>query len=265
MGNMQIGKGIAVSGNSIFNHNLTVSGLIEAKGRVNKGYSKGYYAKGTSSKWNDHPAETKPVSIYAHDRIVGHRIITYSDVRLKEDISNLSTSTIIEQFKNLQVKNYYYKNESSLKNVGFIAQEVEKTIPEAVDKIAGVAPNICRLAKIRSLDKESVVIEKEDSEIEVGDIVRLISNKEYDVDVIAINKDTFTVKKWTDDTLDRVFLYGTKMNDLRAIDYRYIFTLNVAVTQRLSQQVARLAKELSALKQEKSHELQSVAVRGYSY
>lgn len=249
-----VNKDLKVDGNSTFN-NLTAKGMIEAKGRVTKTYGAGYYKgartgshKGTWDSTKDPATET--VSIYAHDRIVGNRIVSCSDKRLKIEINDIVSSGIVDQLNRLKVKKYYLKKELGLENIGFIAQEVEKVLPDAVDKIAGVAPNICKLVKIINVNKDCIIIQKEDIKVSIGDVVRLVTDESHDVEVVKVTKDTFSVKKWTEEELEEVFVYGTKMNDLRAIDYRYIFTMNVAATQYLSKQVQLLQQEMKRMKRQ---------------
>jgi hypothetical protein len=58
---------------------------------------------------------------------------TYSDIRLKEIVGEIKSDEALEKILNLQAKRFYYKSDENKKVfVGFIAQEVEKYIPEVV-------------------------------------------------------------------------------------------------------------------------------------
>lgn len=241
------------SSNTTVQKKLTVNGLIEAKGRVNQRYGAGYYKgartgnhKGSWDSTKD--PVTNTVSIYAHDRIVGNRIVSCSDARLKIDVRDTSEKNLLKMLNKLEIKKYKFKKESHLEDVGFIAQEVESLLPQAVDKIEGIAPNICTIVKSERDKNGNVIVENSGFNISVGDIVRLHTDAAHDVKVMQVTEKTFTVESWSDEIPDTVFLYGTKMKDLRAIDYRYIFTMNVAATQFLSQQMNLLKNEISQIK-----------------
>jgi hypothetical protein len=75
-----------------------------------------------------------------------------SDKRLKENIKPLEKKTALEQIKKLVSVAFNWRKETNMGNklqLGFIAQEVEQVIPEAVGK----APN----NDIYYLDKETII------------------------------------------------------------------------------------------------------------
>jgi len=56
-----------------------------------------------------------------------------SDRRLKKDEEVLNTAVSLQKIMNLQPKKYVWKNDEDRTNIGFIAQDVEAVIPEAID------------------------------------------------------------------------------------------------------------------------------------
>ena len=61
--------------------------------------------------------------------VKAHSFVTYSDETLKTNFTALSNP--LETVKKLQGLNYTWKSDGS-KDIGFIAQEVEKVVPEVV-------------------------------------------------------------------------------------------------------------------------------------
>jgi len=58
---------------------------------------------------------------------------TFSDIRLKEIIGNINSDEALNQVLKLQAVKFCYKNDETKKqNIGLIAQEVEKIVPEVV-------------------------------------------------------------------------------------------------------------------------------------
>jgi hypothetical protein len=56
----------------------------------------------------------------------------YSDIRLKKDIEYLNTESNLQKIMKLNAVRYRWKEYNDLLNLGFIAQEVESIVPEAV-------------------------------------------------------------------------------------------------------------------------------------
>jgi hypothetical protein len=60
-------------------------------------------------------------------------IIRSSDRRLKQDEEDLIPAISLQKILNLQPKKYRWISNPTKENIGFIAQDVELSIPEAVD------------------------------------------------------------------------------------------------------------------------------------
>ena len=59
---------------------------------------------------------------------------TFSDIRLKENIQEITPKEALQDVLNLRGVRFNWKNDSTKKvNIGLIAQEVEKIIPEVVN------------------------------------------------------------------------------------------------------------------------------------
>ncbi len=78
---------------------------------------------------------TPNLPVYIHNDITfGHGSTMTSDERLKTDITKVTKETV-DQLMNLEVKEFLYKDETNKnKHYGFIAQNVEKVLPNLVEE-----------------------------------------------------------------------------------------------------------------------------------
>lgn len=239
---------LSVEGKIYANTEIHSDGIIYANGSLTKSITKGVHYD-TDGGIRGHGKEGEDLSILAKATIAAPRFSTYSDEQLKFNVSNLNHEATLEKFAKLVVKNYRYKNRRSLLRNGFIAQEVEKVIPEAIAKMSCYAPNICKGAKLNNIDKYTFGFNLNTSiKIEKGDLIRIYADKKYDLPIERIDGNSFIIKKFTDKKIEQIFVYGTKVNDLMAIDYDHIFTMNVAVTQKLGKEIKMLKREIQKLK-----------------
>ncbi|MBU0573728.1 MAG: tail fiber domain-containing protein, partial [Candidatus Margulisbacteria bacterium] len=152
-----------------------------------------------------------------------------------------------------EVKDYKHidmVNKGSDVKKGFIAQQVEKVFPQAVSKTSDFIPNVYKMAESVAYDasgKTLKVTVKETPDLKVGDTVRLISDANYEKEIVAVNGRSFTVKDWDKETKG-VFVFGKEVDDFRNLDYDCIFTLGVSAVQELSKQVKEQNEEIEALK-----------------
>jgi hypothetical protein len=166
-----------------------------------------------------------------------------SDIRIKEDVEDINDYSALQMILAIQPKTYKYidKIENGNNKVyGFIAQRVQKVIPEAVSIDNAYIPNIMMLAdyysNIITLPYKSakVAIKIKDKlkcydsnnnsiEVEVIEIIDEISFKIKDLD-----------KKYKN---NKIFVYGTNVDDFHILSKEYIYTLNVGATQELYKQI----------------------------
>ena len=137
-----------------------------AKLHVN-GYRHGDIASGTwSSIWwaesgghyfgNPGFNFNQPLSIYATNYICtnsrfisGQGSFTHSDSRIKRDIEEVDDDEALVKLRQIEPKTYGYKDKGQRGNdnvIGFIADEVEEVLPEAVKKTTATIPNILEMS-----------------------------------------------------------------------------------------------------------------------
>ena len=166
-----------------------------------------------------------------------------SDIRIKEDIQDINDDSALQMILAIKPKTYTYidKIENGNNKVyGFIAQRVQKVIPEAVSIDNAYIPNIMMLADYYSNiitlpNKPAKVAIKIKDKIKCYDS----NNNSIEVDVIEIiDEISFKIKdldkKYKN---NKIFVYGTNIDDFHILSKEYIYTLNVGATQELYKQI----------------------------
>ncbi len=199
---------------------------------------------------------SNPYSIKASDRIMASEFNAVSDQRIKTNINSSNISTDLEKVKQLRLTQYNYidsisKERKSQK--GFIAQEVEKILPEAVNISSGFVPDIFVLATTIKKQEDKTLIEiPKEHKLQKGDLLRLITPAgQIETEVTEVSSSqSFTVK--LDGIPESIFVYGKKVDDFRAVNYDYIFSTGIGAIQELSKQNEELKAEISSLKSDMS-------------
>jgi len=187
--------------------------------------SSSIYLSGTSDGVHD-------ASIYAEGAIMTtDRFKAISDKRVKKDIT-----PIISSIKTIEKLNpVHYKKIDSFEygdklNYGFIAQELEKVIPEAVTIGTG---NIPILKPFDKVDFEDNIV-----------YTLLVNNGD------EIKEQKYTTKD--DKPEGDIIVKSKEVNDFRSVTYDYVFTIAVDAIQEqqdiIEKQQAQLDKITTALK-----------------
>jgi hypothetical protein len=180
---------------------------------------------------------------------------TGSDARLKKVIGQSDSRHDLSLLRQIEVTNFTYIDkvtQGSDIHKKVIAQQVEKLLPEAVQKRTTFLPDIYALAiKIERVDNRYVVTLPKAHGLINGDKVRLILEKGGDLYPTAklVNDTSFSIP--ADTAINtKVFVYGKQHDDVRVVDYDAISTLNVSATQELAKQVDTLEQQKSDLQSE---------------
>lgn len=185
------------------------------------------------------------VSICAEGRVIGTEFNAFSDSRIKSDLSVSESETDLNLLKQLKVTDYRYKDFIAYGNKaikGFIAEEVERIFPQAVNRCADFIPDIYAFAEETTLDDGVLQIRlAETHNLAAGDTVRLIMETVgvREVGVEIVDEKTFSVSDWQESS-GKTFVHGKKVEDFRTLDYQQIFTLGISGLQQLSKKVEKL-------------------------
>lgn len=180
--------------------------------------------------------------------------LAVSDQRIKDVVCRSDAASDLELIQELQVTDYrmvdtIQSGESVHK--GFIAQEVEKLMPEAVSKGTNFVPTIYQQAASVEYDSgESLATLslENDHDLEVGDLVRMMGDNgviERTVQGVP-SRSSFTIET-QGEHWDRLFVYGKQVDDFRSVDYDRIFTTAVSALQQLKKEKDQEVGELKAV------------------
>lgn len=215
-----------------------------------------FYARGCSSNYGCATGTGASTSIYAAGRMVAAEFDSYSDRRIKKDIEEQAPETSLGKADKLKVVTYHYIDQQakgSKHKTGFIAQEVEQVLPDAVNTNEGFLPNIFEVPVQACLTGRTLTLTTSKAHgLAAGDLVRILdnSNKPQDVTVAGTDgADHFTVANWTGGS-DSIFIYGKKVNDYRNLDFDQISATAIGAIQELHKKTTRLEEENKEMKAE---------------
>lgn len=195
------------------------------------------------------------VGVRSELNVLAPGFLAASDARIKKNIEHSQTASDLSTINQLKVTNYNYIDQvEKSKNLqkGFIAQEVEKVIPEAITKLTEFIPNIYAVAgKVEfSKDGKAVITTKKQHELKANDVVRLITATKDDYKVEKVIDEHRFVVSGLPAKNDGVFVYGKKVDDFKVVNYDRIFTAGIGAIQELSKQIEILKTENATLKAE---------------
>lgn len=258
------GTGLAssINGGVTFNNSLTITGGVPltlassinaATGALTGNNVTGvpagyiYWGGGNATTVQAYSAPSLTAySIRANNAIVGNGFISSSDKRIKRDIKPIENS--LEIVEKIEPKNYNMI-ESADNRYGFIAQEIEEVIPNAVILSYDFIPNIFDFGDYD--DKVITFDNKNNLDIAEGDEIK-INNDNYIIKEV-IDKNTFKIDKELEvNETKKVFITGTQVKDFKSINYDMITSINTAAIKELysiikqqQQQIAFLLTKLS--------------------
>jgi hypothetical protein len=171
-----------------------------------------------------------------------------SDRRIKSVDRISDSSKDLETIQKLKVTDYHYidKNLNGDRlQKGFIAQEVQTIIPEAVSQGPGFIPDIFAPADSIAYDagqqRLTVTLSKA-HQLKAGDKVRLLCEStgtmEFPVEAISSERE-FVIANCAKNP-GRVFVYGKRIPDLKNLNYDRIFSTGIGAIQELAKRVNRL-------------------------
>jgi len=219
-----------------------------------------FYARSGSSTTTGYAGGTSGnFSIIASDRIQATEFNAVSDARIKNIQSRMDSKNALEKINQLQVTNYTYKDwlqKGTAIKTGFIAQEVEKIIPSAVNQATNYIPNIMQVPHAFCVDtlKNTIAVNLEKPiHIKKGEKIRLYNKSTpLESEVILIDDYNFECPIPAHLQTDDLFVYGTQVSDFRSVDYDQIHTLSVAAIQELSKENEILKDKIRLLEQQNS-------------
>ena len=147
----------------------------------------------------------------------------------------------------IELKTYKYIDKIEKGNnkvYGFIAQQIQKVIPDAVILEKSYIPNIMMVANYNN-NIITLLHKPENVLIKIKDKIKCFDSNNICIEIEIfeiINDLTFKIKDLDKEyTYNKIFLYGTYVDDFHTLTRDHIYTLNVGATRKLH----RLIKENS--------------------
>ena len=199
----------------------------------------------------------KKITIAAKHHIhAGAGFIQSSDQRIKTDIQTYDSSLALDQINALRVTSYKKIETPLQEEVGFIAQEVHKILPNAVEKMTMYIPSIHKWVSCTYDDKKHTIsVDNSSLNLNYKENIQIKDNKDYTYSCIVIDTEYSAILHSTEfvtnppSIKDKVFLYGKSVDDFMSLNKNNIFTVAVSAIQMLDQKVTYLTKRLEALEQ----------------
>ena len=171
-----------------------------------------------------------------------------SDSRIKCDIEDINDTEALELINRIEPKKYNYispdRRDNANKTIGFIAQQVEKVIPNAVITQNSYVPDIMIQLDDPVWENNKLIYDISFNENETGKVKFYVEeNEKEEQKDLEYNDGGFEFEK----QYNRVFIYGKEVNDFKTISKDKIFSVNVSATQELSKKVNLLEIENTAL------------------
>jgi hypothetical protein len=174
-----------------------------------------------------------------------------SDVRIKENIELIEDAEALVKLRQIEPKKYSYvdKVRSGTRQVyGFIAQEVNEVLPEAIGLDIDHIPDVYQLVTVNLENKTLSGLDGKarDGNLKVYTVkgFRAISVTALNESVLLYEGDSIT----RDDLEDgKVFAYGYEVFDLMTIRKDLLFTINFAATQEIDRRQQAQTVQLETL------------------
>jgi len=178
---------------------------------------------------------------------IGGNLVFASDERIKNEIEDISDNECLEIIRNLQPKKYHYKDvlrKSNVKTYGFIAQEVNNVISDAIRLDKNKIPCIQKILDIDHYDNSFVYVDiiNHENELQNGDNLHYYVNygdyetqfnDTYNGYEIQDNKHLIKLKYDNTDVPLKVFILYKDVDDLHVLKKDVIWTCNVSATQEI--------------------------------
>ena len=280
----QLSSNVALrSGGNSFTGNQTISSGNVGIGTANpaaildvegytyiNGITGPYFGAATGAGFASQNNAAQYVSIKSQWYIEAYGFMGVSDQRIKDIVGQSDSRKDLETIESLKVTDYRMKDHLAAGNnlhKGFIAQEVQAVIPEAVTKTRNFIPDVYAPADHLSYDKNAQTLRvglKQAHGLKPGDKVQLIlDDGKLEKEVLFVPDDkSFEVGSVTQEPR-HLFVYGRQVDDFLAVDYDRIFSTGIGAIQELAKRMEKLetreahladleekASQLAALEQE---------------
>lgn len=180
-----------------------------------------------------------------------------SDRRIKAIEGQRDPLADLERVNRLKVSDFSFLDkvgQGDRVQTGFVSQEVEQVVPQAVSRRTSFIPDIYRHADRLERDAatgELTIGLAGDHGLAAGDRVKLIGEGgEFLREVVRVVSPTGFVVGDCEGHQGEVFVYGKEVDDFQTLSYDQVFAVAVSALQGLTQVVDRISGEHAQLREE---------------
>ena len=180
--------------------------------------------------------------------------VTKSDKRIKTDIIKMNTSNELDIFRKLQPVKHGYIDKSIygyMNKYGFIAQEVQQILPEAILSKNEVIPSIYNKASVIKTENIILNLDKPIKEIEQFKFNTKLKcyDNNNNISWVTIKQiiDEYKIEIEEDIVQPELFIYGHKVDDFLYLDKDTIWTVATAALQEVDRQQIQNSARISEL------------------
>ena len=191
------------------------------------------------------------ISIDAEGAILSSTYIGASDERIKKDIRALKDNESLDLLRQLDAKSYKYRDPIQRhpgETIGFIAQDVKKTIPAAVTTLTRIIPNEMRIITVKfkkiTADSWKMTLNEEISPGTYRFVFETLDDKQVVKDLTTEDGKTFEVER---QYKKEAVLYGKEVDDFLTIDKQKIFAVAYSALQQVDKNQQVLQKKVKTL------------------
>jgi hypothetical protein len=184
--------------------------------------------------------------------LVATGITKYSDCRIKKDVIQINNDTSLQQIRLLEPVSYHYVDpirNGTKRDYGFIAQNVQKIIPDSIMYEQNYIPNIFDNATIinkniiQLANKNCFTIDMNKIQIICGE-----DDKRLELSITVLSSNS--CKLDSEINYSTCFVYGSYVNDMHILKQEMIFTIGISAIKELDKKIVSLEDENLVLKEQ---------------
>ena len=201
-------------------------------------------------------------ALYVNGNIFASGTITPSDIRVKKNITDTSSKSVLELLNKIELKKYnLIDSKDDSINYGVIAQQIKDIIPEAVTKMTMVIPSVMQESISLIIDTNyspllyNLTLENPHN-LTDGCKVRIINQFDntgklysFSEDVICnvLSDKILSVKLQNKEfkNYNSLFVYGVEVDDFLAIDKSKLFMPLIGAVQELTNMITYQNEKIS--------------------
>jgi len=200
-----------------------------------------YYFEGSGSSWLYSGDNTVNCGVWVNDSIRALSFFQTSDERLKKDIVEINDNISLQKLRDISCCSYKYIDyikQTDRTQIGFIAQQVNKYLPEAISLHKDFIPDIMKnLENVSWAEDTSGNFKMISTDILDSSGIKfrfyvcddISDNDVHKVELIGNSDNSFIFnKKW-----NHIFCYGKEIDDLYHLDKSKLFAINFSATQEI--------------------------------